>query len=1010
MRPLLLHLQNFGPFLDETIDFTNIKLNQLFLISGKTGSGKTMIFDSIVYALYGRASTEKREVKHLRSHFANPNEPLTVTFEFEIQNQRYKVIRKASFLKEGNKNETKPQLDIYHFENGAFQLKESKVSSGEKYLLELLGLKQHQFRQLFILPQGEFKTFLFSNSSEKQTILRTLFNTQLYDQLKNQLTDQTEITKKEIERQHMKLESLWQELYTLDDEALTEIQQQPTQQYELILKYLPKFSELGLKKIQELRQEKEKLTETYNQLKQDILRQEKRQESVHRYNDLKLKLQQLKEQEKTMTLYEKKLELIQKSKLALRIYEELEHTQKILFEKEEQLEYLQKNIKETKHILNQNKEKYDEHMNQKSQYERYSQFCDQTQHYYRNIESFKTKFEASVLVASQISQIDQKIENQQSKVEQLYEQKGNQNPDYNYINQLHEKFYESQSILKDLKESQKKYEKREALEYQCKQNEDRLKQIRDEIEHCNHEYNELSETDTTILTYEETIIALRQSLHHGASCPVCGTTVSDELQGKTLEDLKSQYDYNKKIKKKREQLVEKAIQIESQLEMMHDQIEELKHVSDNAEHINQLEESILDINQSIKNAQQKAEKIEQLNQKLKEMEQSIVDLQNEKMIKEQELHHIQDAVNQFQTNTGCKEIESFIQIYQKYETYVQSFSTKKEKLENDINENKQHFKQISYQLDVNQSQIKDDTKRKIQLETELHDELEHLNINHINEIKEIKVESQNEEHYQVAVDQFKQSLHVVSTQLEDEKCIFNAIEPVDLMTLNDSANQLQHRIDEKQKQYNEINFQNKNNQKVVQKIVDLIDQLKETLSNQIEIVTLADVISGKNNHNLTLENYVLIYYLELILIEANKHFRNMTGQRYELIRKKRKGRGFSGLELEVFDYYSNQSRHIASLSGGETFQASLALALGLSEIVQREQGGVSLDSMFIDEGFGTLDQETLETAINTLVQLQSSGRLVGIISHVSELKNRMPVILEVKSKNYESYTQINFND
>ncbi|MDQ7193948.1 SbcC/MukB-like Walker B domain-containing protein, partial [Staphylococcus felis] len=312
--------------------------------------------------------------------------------------------------------------------------------------------------------------------------------------------------------------------------------------------------------------------------------------------------------------------------------------------------------------------------------------------------------------------------------------------------------------------------------------------------------------------------------------------------------------------------------------------------------------------------------------------------------------------------------------------------------------------------DVNQSQIKDDTKRKIQLETELHDELEYLNINHINEIKEIKVESQNEEHYQVAVDQFKQSLHVVSTQLEDEKCIFNAIEPVDLMTLNDSANQLQHRIDEKQKQYNEINFQNKNNQKVVQKIEDLIDQLKETLSNQIEIVTLADVISGKNNQNLTLENYVLIYYLELILIEANKHFRNMTGQRYELIRKKRKGRGFSGLELEVFDYYSNQSRHIASLSGGETFQASLALALGLSEIVQREQGGVSLDSMFIDEGFGTLDQETLETAINTLVQLQSSGRLVGIISHVSELKNRMPVILEVKSKNYESYTQINFND
>ncbi|GAB0322768.1 hypothetical protein JPSP46_12490 [Staphylococcus pseudintermedius] len=112
----------------------------------------------------------------------------------------------------------------------------------------------------------------------------------------------------------------------------------------------------------------------------------------------------------------------------------------------------------------------------------------------------------------------------------------------------------------------------------------------------------------------------------------------------------------------------------------------------------------------------------------------------------------------------------------------------------------------------------------------------------------------------------------------------------------------------------------------------------------------------------------------------------------------------------MFDYYSNQSRHITSLSGGETFQASLALALGLSEVVQSEQGGIALDAMFIDEGFGTLDQETLETALDTLIQLQSSGRLVGIISHVSELKNRIPIILEVVSKNYQSTTHLRSNE
>ena len=130
----------------------------------------------------------------------------------------------------------------------------------------------------------------------------------------------------------------------------------------------------------------------------------------------------------------------------------------------------------------------------------------------------------------------------------------------------------------------------------------------------------------------------------------------------------------------------------------------------------------------------------------------------------------------------------------------------------------------------------------------------------------------------------------------------------------------------------------------------------------------------------------------------------MSGNRYQLIRRGHFLR-VKWIEIDVFDFHSNKSRHISSLSGGETFQASLALALGLSEVVQQESGGITLDSMFIDEGFGTLDQETLETAIDTLINLKSSGRMVGIISHVSELKQRIPLILEVTSNQYESHTQ-----
>ena len=127
-----------------------------------------------------------------------------------------------------------------------------------------------------------------------------------------------------------------------------------------------------------------------------------------------------------------------------------------------------------------------------------------------------------------------------------------------------------------------------------------------------------------------------------------------------------------------------------------------------------------------------------------------------------------------------------------------------------------------------------------------------------------------------------------------------------------------------------------------------------------------------------------------------------------MIRREAISQGFSGLEIDVFDFHSNKSRHISSLSG-ETFQASLALALGLSEIVQQESGGINLESMFVDEGFGTLDQETLETALDTLINLKSSGRMVGIISHVSELKQRIPLILEVSTNQYQSQTRFKRN-
>jgi len=158
---------------------------------------------------------------------------------------------------------------------------------------------------------------------------------------------------------------------------------------------------------------------------------------------------------------------------------------------------------------------------------------------------------------------------------------------------------------------------------------------------------------------------------------------------------------------------------------------------------------------------------------------------------------------------------------------------------------------------------------------------------------------------------------------------------------------------------------------------------------------------------MTFERYILAAFLEDIIYAANIRLNKMTSGRYEMFRTEKKERANkqSGLEIEVFDNYTGKKRHVKTLSGGESFMASLAMALGLSDIVQNYAGNVRLDTMFVDEGFGTLDPDALDAAINCLIDLQDSGRLVGLISHVPELKERIEARLEVSTTNIGSTTK-----
>lgn len=166
----------------------------------------------------------------------------------------------------------------------------------------------------------------------------------------------------------------------------------------------------------------------------------------------------------------------------------------------------------------------------------------------------------------------------------------------------------------------------------------------------------------------------------------------------------------------------------------------------------------------------------------------------------------------------------------------------------------------------------------------------------------------------------------------------------------------------------------------------------ESVSNEYGYVKdLENMANGNNAKKLVFEQYVLAGYFEEILRAANIRFRKMTSNRYEMSRVEEVGDGRvkDNLEIQVFDYYTGKNRSVRTLSGGESFKASLSLALGMSDVIQSMSGGIKVDTLFVDEGFGALDSESLEQACDALMSLVENNRLIGIISHVPQLQERI---------------------
>ena len=377
---------------------------------------------------------------------------------------------------------------------------------------------------------------------------------------------------------------------------------------------------------------------------------------------------------------------------------------------------------------------------------------------------------------------------------------------------------------------------------------------------------------------------------------------------------------------------------------------------------------------------------------LKSVTEQVIPIENVQMFIDE--HTVQLKNEQAEISTHIKQLQLQLKRYQELLKLIPQLQQKFTAVSSEVSQNEITQAKLSVELEQIQKQVAEITgKLKYSSEQEAK--------NYVSIItKQILEYQQQIDQLTNATKQATDELVYVNAQIDmlKEK-VSSSIEEISLQ--QSQLKSLQIEIENLQVQQEE-NLKNIHNaqryeadaQDTKQKIQSENETYQTKLSRYSSLKELADVAMGNgrsSKEKITLQEYVQIAYLDRMIHKANERYLSMSNQQYQLVRSagSKDKRSHEALDLDVIDYTNGSVRPVSSLSGGESFIASLALALGMSDEIQSQAGGIQIDTMFIDEGFGTLDQDSLNNAIQTLMNLSGENRLVGIISHVKELKERI---------------------
>ena len=1003
MKPIRLELKEFGPYKNEIIEWDKIINEPIFLITGKTGSGKSTLFDAITYALYNK-TTGGKDIASLRTKTALDRDKTQVNFDFELSGKKYRIERTLAYLKAGNKNLTSGKVALMQYNDGKLEVLATKEQEVKEKVEELIGLDDKQFCQIIILPQGKFKEFLLSKSSEKKETLRSLFNTYFYQKFVEQLQEQakkidsshkqkekeliTRFEQFDIEEELIKFEYLKDENF---EEILSIIQSQE-ETIKIEKKELLKL-ERSFSKEKEKFIELSKLNDKFSELKSNKSELEELSKKEDYYSRLKLEVEKLKELQKS------KDKIIEYSTL-LNKQSQLRKFEKDLLIDTEKYKLDLENNKKLELELNAKKTDIEELRKETIDYKFFYNNLNELILAKNNIEIYSKTLEELTLKKETYKELDSSLKVAKE----------------SYLEDIEEKNILESSIGKLKLEVLKKEQDVEKLE----EYNNKFSGVNDKSVKLTIDKKQLEELEVEKKKLEQEVELLNKNkeqeilndfllkLHVGDDCPLCKQKIEH------LPDIPDLAEVDESIEKSLQKVNKDIIQLETLIKKDEEEIGKistfLKNLEDTInfkakEELSQLEDELkaeniklTDISKVIRTSE---DKIKGLNREIEELSELF---KNEDDIKQKHLE-AKNKIEQFEKNVKV-ELDEFAGYYEKIQSQVEEFDNtynvlqnnsnellvRKTKLETEQKNNKTNLLEVSKRIENIVDSFTNSKLNKYYVTLEMAEEdIEKLN---------------NLEDYESQINKFEDTKKIIVNSIEKLEEELKELNQPDLEEEQQKLQDIESQVNDFIEKVAILNTRLENNKKLYDKIHSEYINLLESSKEIREIIAFSDVVSGKTENRKSLETYVQGYYLDLILVAGTKRLLQMTNDRYRFIRRdeKSKGGGLQGLEIEIHDIYLNSTRIISSLSGGELFLASLALALGLAEVIQNESGGISLETIFIDEGFGSLDAETLDIALTTLIDLQSYGRNIGIISHVSELKERIRPKVEVYSK--DNYAKI----